>query len=116
MTVAKDSEDSDDSDDEGNPPEKRQLLDAATAAFVAQFKPPPAAIAKERKVDLYPVLIRIWLISPVFIFNILPTFRRGSPNSQHQHFGRAVSTVWVSLTCTQESYCTASPSESDRAG
>lgn len=52
VTVAKDSEDSDDSDDEGNPPEKRQLLDAATAAFVAQFKPPPAAIAKERKVPL----------------------------------------------------------------
>jgi hypothetical protein len=29
--------------------------------------------------------------------NILPTLRRKSPNSQHQHFGRAVSTVWESL-------------------
>ena len=33
--------------------------------------------------------------------NILPTFRRKSPNSQHQHFGRAVSTVSGNLTaCT----------------
>jgi hypothetical protein len=45
--------------------------------------------------------------------NILPTFRRKSPNSQHQHFGRAVSTDWESLTVFIPDRAPGSPADRD---